>query len=149
MRTLIRWAARLYPATWRNRYGAEFEALLDDISPSLGDLCDVLGHVLRARATTSIDACLVLVPVYPMTLRLPVVFSLTAHALIITLVLWAAIGLCHSAAFASCGCPAASACARSANPSDRRSRFSKRIDVVLFAAAWNGRPGRRASSLRC
>jgi len=45
MRTLIRWAARLYPATWRNRYGAEFEALLDDISPSLGDLCDVLGHM--------------------------------------------------------------------------------------------------------
>jgi hypothetical protein len=92
MRTLIRWAARLYPATWRNRYGAEFEALLDDISPSLGDLCDVLGHVLRARATTSIDACLVLAPVYPMTLRLPVVISLTAHALIITVVLWAALG---------------------------------------------------------
>ena len=62
MRTLMRWAARLYPATWRNRYAAEFDALLEDISPSLGDLCDVLGHVLRVRATTSIDACLVLAP---------------------------------------------------------------------------------------
>lgn len=92
MRTLIRWAARLYPARWRNRYAAEFDALLDDISPSLGDLCNVLGHVLRVRATASIDACLVLAPVSPMTLRLPVVVSLTVHALMITLVLWAALG---------------------------------------------------------
>jgi hypothetical protein len=92
MRTLIRWAARLYPATWRHRYGAEFDALLDDISPSLGDLCDVLGDVLRVRATTSIDACLVLAPVSPMTLRLPVVVSLTAHGLMLTLVLLAVWG---------------------------------------------------------
>jgi hypothetical protein len=92
MRTLIRWAARLYPATWRHRYGAEFDALLDDISPSLGDLCDVFGNVLRVRATTSIDACLVLAPVSPMTLRLPVVVSLTAHGLMIALVLLAAWG---------------------------------------------------------
>jgi Gram-negative bacterial TonB protein C-terminal len=92
MRTLIHWAARLYPATWRDRYAAEFDALLDDISPSLGDLCDVLGDVLRVRATTSIDACLVLAPVSPMNLRLPVVVSLTAHALMITLVLLAVWG---------------------------------------------------------
>jgi hypothetical protein len=92
MRTLIRWAARLYPATWRNRYAAVFDALLDDISPSLGDLCDVLGDVLRVRATTSLDACLVWAAVSPMTLRLPVVLSLTAHALMITLVLLTAVG---------------------------------------------------------
>jgi hypothetical protein len=91
MRTLIRWVARLYPATWRNRYAAEFDTLLDDISPSLGDLCDVLGDVLRVRATSSLDACLVSAAVSPMTLRLPVVVSLTAHALI-TLVLLAALG---------------------------------------------------------
>ena len=41
MRTLIRWAVRLYPATWRNRYAVEFEALLDDISPCAGDLLNV------------------------------------------------------------------------------------------------------------
>jgi hypothetical protein len=79
----------LYPATWRNRYAAEFDALLDDISPSLGDLCDVLGDVLRVWATTSFDACLLLAPVSPMSLRLPVVASLTAHAVILTLVLFA------------------------------------------------------------
>ena len=77
MRTLMRWAARLYPATWRNRYGAEFEALLDDISPSLGDVFDVIGDVLRVRATAS-DACLVLAPVSQTTVRVPVVISLTA-----------------------------------------------------------------------
>ena len=92
MRSLIRWAARLYPATWRNRYAAEFDALLDDISPSLGDLCDVLGDVLRVWATTSFDACLMLAPVSPMSLRLPVVASLTAHVVMITLVLFAVWG---------------------------------------------------------
>jgi hypothetical protein len=90
MRTLIRWAARLYPAAWRNRYAAEFDGLLDDITPSLGDLCNVLGDVLRVRATASMDACLVLAAVSPMSLRLPVVVSLTVHALMITLVLVAA-----------------------------------------------------------
>ena len=52
----------------------------------------MLGHVLRVRATTSIDACLVLAPVTPMNLRLPVVVSLAVHAMMITLVLWAALG---------------------------------------------------------
>jgi hypothetical protein len=30
MKPLIRFAAKLYPRSWRERYGAEFEALLDD-----------------------------------------------------------------------------------------------------------------------
>ena len=30
MKQLIRFAAKLYPRSWRERYGAEFEALLDD-----------------------------------------------------------------------------------------------------------------------
>ena len=92
MRTLIRWAARLYPATWRNRYAAEFDALLEDVSPSLGDLFDVLADVLRVRAITSVDACLVSGPVFPMSVRLPVVVSLTAHGLMIALVLLAVWG---------------------------------------------------------
>jgi hypothetical protein len=92
MRTLIRWAARLYPASWRNRYAAEFDALLDDISPSLADLGDVLGDVLRVRATTPVGPWLVSAASFPMTLRLPVVLSLTAHALMIILALVAALG---------------------------------------------------------
>jgi len=52
----------------------------------------VLGDVLRVRAIPSIDACLVSAAVSPMTFRLPVVVSLTVHALMITLVLLAALG---------------------------------------------------------
>ena len=92
MRTLLGWAAQLYPARWRNRYAAEFDALLEDISPTFGDLCDVLGDVLRARMTTSMDAYLVTAPVSPMTSRLPVIVSLSAHGLMIVLVLLAIWG---------------------------------------------------------
>lgn len=75
MRTLLRWAARLYPRKWRNRYADEFDALLDDISPTFGDLRDVLGDVLRVRMTTSMDAYLVTAPASPMTSRLPIIAS--------------------------------------------------------------------------
>jgi hypothetical protein len=92
MRTLIRWAARLYPEAWRNRYAPEFDALLDDISPSLGDLCDVLGDVLRVRVTAPPDPWIASATASSMTLRLPVVLSLTAHSLMIVLVLAAALG---------------------------------------------------------
>lgn len=92
MRTIIRWAARFYPPAWRNRYAAEFDALLDDISPSFRDVCDVLGDALRARLTAGIDASFVLAPVSPMNSRLPVTASLTAHAVIITMLLFTVWG---------------------------------------------------------
>jgi len=60
MRRLIRLAARLYPASWRARYGAEFEALLNDMRPAWRDVFDVVrgglemqirwGHAARAAA---------------------------------------------------------------------------------------------------
>jgi hypothetical protein len=83
-RWLIRWAARLYPTTWRNRYSAEFDALLDDIAPSLGDVCDVLGQALRVRATVFVDEWLMLAAVRPKPLRLPVLVSVTAHAVMLS-----------------------------------------------------------------
>jgi Gram-negative bacterial TonB protein C-terminal len=89
MRTLLRWAARLYPARWRDRYGDEFAALLEDISPSFADLWNVLGGAVRVRLTTSMDAYLVPAPVSPVTSRLPVMASLSAHGLMIGLVLLA------------------------------------------------------------
>lgn len=30
MNRLLRWTLRLYPRSWRDRYGAEIEALLED-----------------------------------------------------------------------------------------------------------------------
>ena len=92
MRTLLRWVVRLYPARWRNRYDAEFDALLDDITPSFSDLYDVLRDVLQVRVTTSINACLVIAPVSPINSRLPVIASLSAHGLIIMLILVAVWG---------------------------------------------------------
>ena len=41
MRRWIRLAARLYPARWRRRYGAEFDALLEDATPTWRDAIDV------------------------------------------------------------------------------------------------------------
>jgi hypothetical protein len=41
MRTLLQWAARLYPPVWRERYGGEFDSLLDDVNPRWTDVADV------------------------------------------------------------------------------------------------------------
>jgi hypothetical protein len=41
MRRLLKWASRLYPKDWRNRYGDEFDALLDDAKPQWRDVWDV------------------------------------------------------------------------------------------------------------
>jgi len=42
MKRAIRWAAGLYPARWRERYGAEFSAMLDDLRPSRRDFFNIL-----------------------------------------------------------------------------------------------------------
>lgn len=92
MKRTMKFLARLYPPSWRARYGVEFEALLGDISPTFGDVCDVLGGVLRAHLTTSMDAYLVTAPVSGMTSRLPLIVSVGAHGLMIALVLLAIWG---------------------------------------------------------
>jgi len=40
-------AARLYPAAWRDRYGVEFQALLDEITPGWLDIVDVINGGLQ------------------------------------------------------------------------------------------------------
>ena len=52
MRQLIRWTARLYPAIWRERYGGELDALIEDIQPQWEDLFNVLLGALRMQMTT-------------------------------------------------------------------------------------------------
>ena len=49
---LIRFASRLYPASWRRRYGAEFEALLEDAGRGWRDVADVLLGALKMQMTT-------------------------------------------------------------------------------------------------
>jgi len=49
-RHLIRWAMRLYPSAWRDRYGEEFKATLDDMpSPSIATAWDIFKGALLMR----------------------------------------------------------------------------------------------------
>src|SRR5260370_3223948 len=49
---LIRFAIRLYPASWRRRYEVEFAALLDDANRDWSDVLDVLLGALKMQTTT-------------------------------------------------------------------------------------------------
>ena len=51
MKRWINLAARLYPASWRNRYATEFQALIDDVNPGWRELVDVLKGALKMRLT--------------------------------------------------------------------------------------------------
>jgi hypothetical protein len=52
MKRWIRWAACLYPASWRERYGARFDALLEDAGSGWSDWFDVLRGAMAMRMTS-------------------------------------------------------------------------------------------------
>jgi hypothetical protein len=92
MRTLLRWAARCYPKAWRERYGAEFEALLEDMSPSLRDVVDVLREVFRARLAAPDEPWIASMAASSNAARFTILFSVGAHALLLMLVAVTAVG---------------------------------------------------------
>src|SRR5687768_14175656 len=49
MRRLAIFAARLYPAAWRRRYGIDFHRLLEDMKPSWSDVFDILKGGLQMQ----------------------------------------------------------------------------------------------------
>lgn len=49
MNLRTRWIVRLYPAAWRERYGEEFTALLDECTPSLPHLFDAVWGAVDAH----------------------------------------------------------------------------------------------------
>jgi capsular polysaccharide biosynthesis protein len=49
MRRALNVLISLYPKQWRNRYKKEFEALLDDVSPTWRTLFDVLGGAVKMQ----------------------------------------------------------------------------------------------------
>lgn len=53
MKRWIRLAVGLYPPDWRNRYGAEFGALLEDVGPGWRDFWDVLRGALAMQMKVS------------------------------------------------------------------------------------------------
>jgi hypothetical protein len=79
-----RWLVALYPARWRDRYGEEFEALLDQepVTPRL--VIDVIRGALDAHATTPPD--LAATPpngAIPMRTRTPALVSTLAVLLVL------------------------------------------------------------------
>jgi hypothetical protein len=52
MKSMVRIVARLYPASWRARYGAEFDALLEDVAPSTRQAMDVFLGAMSMQLTT-------------------------------------------------------------------------------------------------
>jgi hypothetical protein len=53
MRHWIAWAARLYPAKWRERYAEEFEALLEDHNAGWREFADVLREAFKMQVTSA------------------------------------------------------------------------------------------------
>jgi capsular polysaccharide biosynthesis protein len=52
MRRTIRRMIRLYPLSWRERYGPEFDALLEDVKPRGSDIADIAKEVVQMHITT-------------------------------------------------------------------------------------------------
>lgn len=52
MKRLLKFLARLYPPAWCKRYGAEFEALLEDRIPLTRDAFDILLGALKMQMAT-------------------------------------------------------------------------------------------------
>jgi uncharacterized protein involved in exopolysaccharide biosynthesis len=61
MKLLTDWLIRLYPATWRQRYGEELKALVEDSSPGWLAVFDVFTGALRMQLKTPTFPALALV----------------------------------------------------------------------------------------
>lgn len=53
-RRLARWLLRAYPQAWRDRYGEEFMALLEDLHGSFSEIVNALQHGLAERMISTI-----------------------------------------------------------------------------------------------
>jgi len=53
MKPILKFLARLYPSEWHKRYGAEFDALLEDGTPRARDAFDVFLGALKMQITRS------------------------------------------------------------------------------------------------
>lgn len=52
MKHLLRLLIHIYPRRWRDRYGDEFDALIDDMEPRWADATNLLLNALETRSTT-------------------------------------------------------------------------------------------------
>jgi hypothetical protein len=78
MDRLTKLASKLYPRWWRERYGEEFAALLEDARPGIGGTLDVLkGALTMQLGTTSAVKTLLLCAIAGVAVGLGVTFLLT------------------------------------------------------------------------
>jgi hypothetical protein len=98
-----RWLVRLYPRDWRERYGEEFEALLQDGPGGFRALVNVLCSALRERVVTPITLGVVMNQ-YPNSILslskkpsafVPMAMSLTALAVVLGSIIM--FGVVHEA----------------------------------------------------
>jgi hypothetical protein len=52
MKRILKFLARLYPPTWRRRYGDEYEALLEEANPRVRDVFDVFWGAFKMQMKT-------------------------------------------------------------------------------------------------
>ncbi len=52
MKRILKILARIYPAAWHQRYGTEFEALIEDRNPRLRDVFDILIEAMKMQFKT-------------------------------------------------------------------------------------------------
>ena len=73
MKRLLRAAVRLYPGRWRQRYGRELEALLEDLEPDMAALVDV---------------CRGAVDMHLRTISLPLIAALAGAVIGAAIIMW-------------------------------------------------------------
>jgi len=100
---VARWLVRLYPRDWQERYGKEFESLLEDSSDSFRTIVNVLWSALGERIVPAATLGVVMHQYPDSVLALskkpsafvPMAMSLTALALVLGSV--ATFGVVHEA----------------------------------------------------
>jgi hypothetical protein len=83
MRTLMRAAAQLYPRRWREQYGREFDALLEDVDPGWREVLNiasgaVIMHLKRASVVAAVCAVVGAVVSGGASLRMPDTYASSA-----------------------------------------------------------------------
>jgi hypothetical protein len=80
MKRTMRFLVWLYPSSWRKRYGAEFEALLEDAAPSPRGTFDVFWGALKMQMTTwSFGRITLACSVAGILVEATIFFALPAH----------------------------------------------------------------------
>lgn len=87
MKRLLRAAVRVYPRAWRDRYGDEFDALIDDLTPRWRHIVDVLvgALIMQVSRVALVPVALVVVGALAgvvVSLMLPPVYASSSVVLV-------------------------------------------------------------------